>query len=345
MPTLQDVARLAGVSGATVSNVLRQRGAVSAATIAKVQQVARDLGYRPNLVARALAERRSPTIAVFFTNILNPFYSEFAFAAERAARRREHFLLICNAATPAGSLDTAYLNAVAGRLAEGLIVLGSDLGRQSLLEMLPAGIPVVLSTWEEIDMYPTVPCVTVDFHKAGQLAGTHLAELGHRRIGIVAGTEHPEIVGDVAHHVRLAGLRHSLATYGITVSSPCLQIESDTIEGGRLAANRLLDLDPTVTAIAATNDLLAIGALQAAAERQIRVPDSLSVIGLTGIWMSAQVRPALTTIDIATASLADGSVNLLLDLIDDPATVSASALRVVGTPALIRRASTGPPAR
>ena len=343
MPTLEDIARRAGVSGATVSNVLRKRGTVSTATIAKVQQVARELGYRPNLVARALAERRSPTIAVFFTNILNPFYPQFAFAAERAARRRDHFLLVCNAATPEGTLDTAYLDAVAGTLAEGLIVLGSDLGGQSLLAMLPPGVPVVLSTWEETNMYPTVPCVTVDFHQAGKLSGAHLVELGHRRIGIIAGTEHPEIIGSVSHHARLAGLRESLEAHGITVLPPRLQLEPDSIEGGRLAANRLLDLDPTVTAIAATNDLLAIGVLQAAAERQLRVPEMLSVIGLTDIWMSAQVRPALTTIDIATVALADGSVNLLLDLIDDPARVPTSALRVVGTPVLIRRASTGPP--
>lgn len=345
MPTLEDIARRAGVSGATVSNVLRRRGSVGAATTARVQQVARELGYRPNLVARALAERRSPTIAVFFTNILNPFYAQFAFAAERAARKRDHFLLVCNAAAADGTLDTAYLDAVAGTLAEGLIVLGSDLGRHSLLAMLPAGVPVVLSTWEETDLYPTVPCVTVDFRQAGRLSGAHLAELGHRRIGIVAGTEHAEIAGSVSHHARLAGLLDRLDAHGIAVPPTHLQLAPDSIEGGRLAANLLLDLDPGITAIAATNDLLAIGALQAAAERQIRVPEALSVIGLTDIWMSAQVRPALTTIDIATASLADGSVNLLLDLIDDPDRVPTSALRVVGTPALIRRDSTGPPRR
>ena len=171
MATLSDIARRTGVSGATVSNVLRGRGSVGAATAERVRTAARELGYRPNLYARALAEGRAPPIALFFTNITNPFYPQFALAAEHAARRREHFLLVCNAETPDGRLDTAYLEAVAGRLSEGLIVLGSDLGHGNLLSMLPDGVPTVLSTWEDPKAYPSKPCVTVDFRKAGRLAG------------------------------------------------------------------------------------------------------------------------------------------------------------------------------
>ena len=339
MATLDDIARHSGVSGATVSNVLRGRGSVSTETAERVRKTARQLGYRPNLVARALAEGRAPTIALFFTNILNPFYPQFALEAERAARRRDHFLLVCNAATPAGELDTAYLDAVAGTLSEGLIVLGSDLGRRSLLAMLPAGVPAVLSTWEEADAYPTVPCVTVDFRAAGRLAAGHLVGLGHRRIAVLAGKE-----GDaISHHARHAGVCDVLREHGVPLPAGRIEVIEDSIAGGHAGAMRLLGADPAITAILATNDLLAIGALQAAAELHLPVPDALSIIGITDIWLAAQVRPALTTIDIATASLAEGSVNLLLDLIADPARVPATALRVVGSPRLVRRASTGPP--
>lgn len=323
-----------------MSNVLRARGSVGAETAGRVREAARALGYRPNLAARALAERRAPTIALFFTNILNPFYPQFALEAERAARRRDHFLLVCNAATAAGELDTAYLDAVAGTLSEGLIVLGSDLGRRSLLPMLPAGVPVVLSTWEVTDAYPTVPCVTVDFHAAGRLAAEHIASLGHRRIAILAGSE-----GDgISHHARYAGVCETLARCSLLPSEAGVRIVEDSIAGGHRAAMDLLREQPDTTAIIATNDLLAIGALQAAAELHLPVPDQLSVIGITDIWMAAQMRPALTTIDISTASLADGSVNLLLDLVRNAAEVPQSGLRVVGNPRLVRRASTGPPA-
>ena len=201
MATLQDIARLAGVSGATVSNVLRSRGSASAETSARVRDVARRLGYRPNLFARALAEGRAPTIAVFLPNIANPFYAEYALEAEHAARRRDHFLLVCHAATPDGSLDTAYLRAVAGRLSEGLIILGCDVGRENLLAALPEGVPTVLALWEDAKAFPSRPCVTIDFEQAGRLAAEHLVGLGHRRIAILAGGD----PGRVIHAARLRG--------------------------------------------------------------------------------------------------------------------------------------------
>ena len=305
-----------------------------------MRAAARELGYRPNLFARALAERRAPTIALFVTNITNPFYPQFALEAEHAARRRDHFLLVCNAARPDGTLDTAYLDAVAGRLSEGLIVLGSDLGRGNLLAMLPDGVPAVLSIWEDPDAYPSKPCVTVDFRAAGRLAAGHLVELGHRAVGILAGGTG----GHAIHTTRLPGAIAALQQAGLDMAEARIAIDEDSIGGGYRAACRLLDSDPDITALLATNDLLAIGALQAAAERGLAVPDALSIIGITNIWMAAEMRPALTTIDIATRSLAECSVNLLLDLITDPDRVPQGAHRVVGAPRLIRRASTAPPA-
>ena len=336
---MEDIARQTGVSGATVSNVLRGRGSVGAETARRVRAAALELGYRPNLFARALAEGRAPTIALFFTNITNPFYPQFALEAEHAARRRDHFLLVCNAATPDGTLDTAYLGAVAGRLSEGLIVLGSDLGREDLLAMLPDGVPAVLSTWEEPDAYPSKPCVTVDFRAAGRLAAEHLVELGHRQIGILTGGHDRTTI----HSARLAGAVAALRAACVRVPEARIAIDEDSIGGGYRAACRLLDGGSAVTALLATNDLLAIGALQAAAERHVPVPGTLSIIGITDIWMAAEMRPALTTIDISTRALAEGSVNLLLDLITDPESVPSGGLRVVGTPRLVRRASTAPP--
>ena len=277
-------------------------------------------------------------MALFFTNITNPFYPQFALEAEQAARRRDHFLLVCNAVTSHGTLDTAYLDAVAGRFSEGLIVLGSDLGHESLLSMLPEGVPAVLSTWEEPDAYPTKPCVTVDFRQAGHLAASHLLALGHRRVGILAGGK-----GTTMHKARLAGALAALREAGLDLSERDIAVDDDSISGGYRGACRLLDALPATTALLATNDLLAIGALQAAAERALPVPRALSVVGITDIWMAAEMRPALTTVDISVRALAQGAVNLLLDLIADPSSVSPGAMRVVGTPRLVRRASTAPP--
>ncbi|WP_428377462.1 LacI family DNA-binding transcriptional regulator [Lichenicoccus sp.] len=339
MSTLGEIARLAGVSTATVSNVVRGKGSVGAGTAERVRAVARQLGYRPNLVARALAEGRAPTIALFFTDILNPYYPQFAHAAEQAARRRGHFLLVCNAAAQGGVLDTAYIRAVAGRLAGGLILLGSDTGGADLLAMLPDDVPTVFSTWENASDYPTTPCVNVDFVRAGELAAEHLLSLGHCRIGLLVGGRN----GVVYQTARLAGASRVLRDAGSWPHPDRLAVSEDSIAGGRKAACLLLRAAPELTAILATNDLLAIGALQAASELGVPVPTNLSVIGITDIWMAAQMRPALTTIDIGPATLASGAVDLLLDLIHDPAAVPPDRLRVMTTPRLIRRDSTAPP--
>ncbi len=336
---MDDIARLAGVSGATVSNVLRNRGSVGAETSARVREAARRLGYRPNPFAQALAKGRAPTIAMFFSNIANPFYAQFALEAERAARRRSHFLLVCHASNPDGTLDAAYLGAVAGRLSAGLVILGSDLGHADLLSAVPAGVPAVLSLWEDATAFPSLPCVTVDFGLAGRLAAEHLVALGHRRVSVIAGGS----AGHLVHSARFAGAIAGLREAGLAPGPDAVATGEDTISGGYRAACRLLDGSPRPTAILATNDLLAIGALQAAAERGLPVPGRLSVLGITDIAMAAEMRPALTTVDIDTHRIAEASVNLLLDLIADPGGVPPVALRVVGAPRLVRRASTARP--
>ena len=336
MTTLRDIALLAGVSGATVSNVLRDRGSVSAETSARVREAAQRLGYRPNPFARALARGRAPTIAVVFSNpnLANPFYAQFAFEAEQAARRHDHFLLVCHAAKPEGGLDTAFLESIAGRLSGGVVILGSDTGHGDLLSAIPRGVPTVLSMWEDAGAYPSLPCVTVDFFEAGRLAADHLAALGHRRIGVVVGGAGPRI----DQGARLEGALATLRASGL--SADAVAVEQDSIGGGHRAAGRLLAADPTLTAILATNDLLGIGAMHAAADRGLSVPDQLSVIGITDIWLAAETRPTLTTVDIDTRHIAETSVNLLLDLIANPAGPPLTVPRVVGRPRLVRRAST-----
>lgn len=333
MTTLRDIALIAGVSGATVSNVLRNRGFVGAETSSRVREVAQRLGYRPNPMAQALANGRAPTIAMVFSDLANPFYSMFALEAERAARRRDHFLLVCHAAKPDGTLDTAYLGAVAGRLSGGVLILGSDLGRADLLSAVPNGVPTVLAMWEDAADHPSLPCVTLDFREAGRLAADHLLALGHRRIAVLAGAR-----GDrVSHGARLEGATARLREAGVLGGAT---LEEDSIGGGHRAAMRLLEAEPRPTAILATNDLLGIGAIQAAGERGLAVPRELSVVGITDIWLAAEMRPALTTVDIDTRRIADASVNALLDLIAEPDALARDALRIVGRPSLVRRAST-----
>lgn len=154
MATLDEVARRAGVTAATVSNVLRDRGRVGDATRARVLEAVDALGYRPHLAARALAEGRAPTVALMVSSIANPFYPEFALAVERAVRRNGQFLIVCN--TNEDPLQgRAYLDQIAGTVSEGILVTNANLHLPDLLDVARRGVPVVLCLWERPGRRPT----------------------------------------------------------------------------------------------------------------------------------------------------------------------------------------------
>ena len=169
--TIKDVAAQAGVSVMTVSNVLRGRGRVSEETRKRVLETAERQGYRPNLTARALVEGKAPTLALMLSCITNPFYPEFALAANLQALKYERHLLVCNTDhEPDGG--SGFLEQVAGSLSDGVLVANNGkLPMDDLLRLQERGIPVVISVWELPDEPPGIPCVTFDSKAAGRLAG------------------------------------------------------------------------------------------------------------------------------------------------------------------------------
>ena len=334
MVTLAEVARRAKVTGATVSNVLRNPHKVKPETVERVMAAIRELGYRPNLTARALARGRTSTLALMLSNITNPFYPEFVLAAEREARRRGYFLLVCNTDDDP-AITRAYLEQIAGSLASGVIVMNTDLGEGELTDIANTGVAVVLCMWEHVRASRALPCVTIDFAAAGALAAAHLSGLGHRKFGAIvgAGSGGPQTI-------RLDGFAAALAAHGHSEKSLVAAQAHDSIESGYEAAMTLLRAKPAVTAIFATNDLMAIGAMQAAADLGKRVPDDVSVIGLTDITLAHQFRPALTTVRLPTADIAARSVALALEMVEGG--TPAQDVYVVGAPEIVVRESTGP---
>lgn len=167
MVTLAQVAQRANVTAATVSNVLRNPQKVKPATVERVMAAIRELGYRPNLTARALAEGRTSTLALMLSNITNPFYPEFVLAAEREARKRGHYLLVSNTDDDP-AITRNYLERIAGTLAAGAIVMNTDLAEAELADIARHGASIVLCMWEHVHASRTLPCVTVDFAAAGR---------------------------------------------------------------------------------------------------------------------------------------------------------------------------------
>lgn len=338
MTTLVEVARLAGVTAATVSNVLRERGKVGAETRKRVLAAVKELGYQPNLTARALVEGRPPTIALIVSSIANPFYPEFALAAEQAVRKLGYFLLVCNTNDDPAQ-ERAYLDAVGGSLARGVLVMHADFVQlDQLLALRQRGVPVVLCMWEKPDEPPALPCVAVDFYQAGVIAAGHLLKLGHQRIGAVVGSE-----ASGNHIWRYRGFADTLERAGISHRPEHARFGPDTIDAGRNAAHALLAAVPDLTAIFASNDLPAIGVLQAAADLGLQVPSDLSVIGITDIQLSHQVRPALTTVAVPTSEAADLAVQMMMNIIrhEGGDGVEGETMLVTSAPRLVVRSSTG----
>ncbi|SAL86228.1 LacI family transcriptional regulator [Caballeronia arvi] len=335
MSTLSQVAKHAGVTAATVSNVLRNRGRVGEETRRRVLEAVAALNYRPHLAARALAEGRAPTLALMVSSIANPFYPEFALAVERAARESGHFVIICN--TNEDPLTgRAYLEQIAGTLSEGVLVMNANLDFDDLHRTQSGGTPVVLCMWERPADPPALPCVAVDFELAGRLAGEHLIGLGHERIGAIVGSKPMGI-----HASRYDGFADAMRRAGLEVAAANVLHAPDTVQGGYAAALALLDRDPGISAIFATNDLPALGAIDAAADIGRAVPRDLSVVGITDIQLAQQWRPPLTTVAVPTVEAAGLAVSLLRELIAQPASL-ADRMRVASEPHLIVRGSTAP---
>jgi LacI family repressor for deo operon, udp, cdd, tsx, nupC, and nupG len=333
MATIKEVAELAGVTPTTVSNVLRDRGRVGIATRERVLEAVAAKGYRPNLNARALVERRAPTLALMLGRITNPFYPEFTLQATNAARRHGRFLLVCNADyEPDGG--TSFLAQVAGSLSDGILVANNgDLRVDELKAIEAAGTPVVISVWELPDVSPGIPCVAFDSHKAGFIAAKHLLDLGHRRIGALVASKRSGI-----HGGRYKGFRDALRARKVAHVIADARFTSDSYQSGFDAAIELLTARPDLTALFVSNDLPALGALNAAASLGLNVPDDISIIGVTNIEMAGQSRPPLTTVAIPTTEMAERGIDLLIKLASNPH--HTPSMLQAADPVLIKRAST-----
>ena len=312
---------------------MRKRGKVGEQTRLRVLAAVDQLGYRPHLTARALAEGGAPTLALMVSSIANPFYPEFALAAERAARESGRFLIVCNTND---DIDTgrAYLDQIAGSLSEGLLVMNANLPLEELKKAQQRGAPVVLCMWEKPGAPPELPCVAVDFFAAGATAGQHLLELGHRHIAALVGSKKNGI-----HSERYNGYLSACKAAGLKHPERYTHFIQDSVEAGYEHALRLLKTQPELTAIFATNDLPALGALNAAADLGLKVPQDISIIGITDIQWARLARPALTTVAVPTTSAAELAIKLLLELISNAG--KGTPMRVTDTPQLIIRASTG----
>ncbi len=331
MTTLQDIAAAVGVTPTTVANALKGRGNVSEATRKRILKCAEELKYRPNMLARSLAQGKTCTLGFLLPTIANPFYPEIAEAIERTANQHGYQMLLCNTLYDS-ALGQQHLDRLVSRWVDGIIVMGSSMDINAVAAQFHRGLPTVLCDWQEDEAVRDIPQVSVDFRTAGRLAAQHLLELGHRQLAI--------IVDEPQQTLRLEGFRAALQSAGIALEQEMIQQGHSTLESGYAAAQQLLALSTRPTAIFAATDWMALGTIEAALDAGLRVPQDLSVIGLDDIVVSAHIRPPLTTVAVPKFQLAKEATELLFGLINQVSDLTLS--RLVEPTLVIRQSTTSP---
>jgi DNA-binding LacI/PurR family transcriptional regulator len=301
--TVYTVAEHAGVSIATVSRTLAGSRKVSPATRQRVMQAIEDLNFEPNPSARRLAYMKTETIALVFPDISGPFYSTVIRGVEQEAGRHDHNVLIYGTHGKEGS--GRYLRTLSSKV-DGLIIMARSVDEDSLWSLERQGVPFVLLGHSNGQLQCST--ISVDNEAGAYKAAAHLLGHGHQRIGIITGPENsPDNRG------RLQGYQKALRDAGISLQQNMVIAGNFKYEEGQVAMHRLLESNPRPTAVLAANDEMAIGAIDAAHQRTLRVPEDLAVIGFDDIQMSALTHPPLTTVRQPMQLLGEEAVTLLFD--------------------------------
>ncbi|WP_395825666.1 LacI family DNA-binding transcriptional regulator [Collimonas sp.] len=308
MATIKDVARKAGVSYTTVSHVLNQTRPVSDDARHRVLAAVEALAYVPSALARSLKSKTTGSIGLIIPNNTNPYFSEVARGIEDSCYAAGYSVILCNSDDdPAKQRD--YLNMLLTKRCDGLIVATLAQTDGELLRKMQ--VPTVLLDRAPKDM--AIDLVAVDNVAGGALATAHLLALGRRRIACIGGSADLDISRE-----RIAGLRQTLLDGGIALPDDLLAYADFTSVGGYLAACSLLAMKELPDAIFCCNDLMAIGALRAAAERGVAVPDQLAVVGFDDIDLAQFVHPTLTSVAQNTRQLGQLTAQCLLARIAAP---------------------------
>jgi LacI family transcriptional regulator len=340
-PTQVDVARLAGVSRATVSYVVNGlaggRVPISEETRQRVLDAVAELGYEPDARAQALRSGNTKAIGLIIPDIRNPHFWENADGVEQEARASGYHLLLSSM-----DLSPEYAEGVfkdlSRRRIDGLILMGSFIGqseeaKNTLTRLLKRRLPIVEIS-DQFNVDYTVDCVVSDYRAATMEVMSHLLSLLHRRIGLIYGVAMPELGED-----RLQPYQDSLQAAGLPVDQELIVECGPTIEDGYQAVLQLLKLPSRPTALIAINDLLAIGALRAAGDLNLHVPTNLSLASYDDIAVANYLMPRLTTVAKDAIRMGREAVKLLLARIQEP---NRPYQRINMPARLIIRGSTGP---
>ena len=306
--SIKDIAKEIGVSHSTVSRALSDSPLVKAETKARIQQLAQEMGYTPDAIARSLVTQKTRTVGIVVTTITDPFIVEVVQGVEDAAQENNYSVILASSASEP-ERELAAVEMLRAKRVDGLIVTSSRVGALYLEHLERIDVPVVLINNHNEQSGRYTFSVTVDNRHGGHQAAAHLIRRGHRRIAYISGpANHSDDVE------RMAGYRLALDEAGISFDPALVLPGNGRIDGGERALSALMDLAEQPTAVFCYNDMTAIGLISAARHAAISVPDDLAVVGFDDIPMAAHFCPPLTTIAQPQRAMGQQAMNMALAL-------------------------------
>lgn len=307
--TIYDVAHEAGVSMATVSRVVNGNPNVKPTTRKKVQEAIDRLGYRPNAVARGLASKKTTTVGVVIPDISGAFFAEVTRGIEDIANMYNYNIILCNS-DEQKEKELRLINTLLEKQVDGLLFMGNEVTEDHKEAFKTASIPVVLSaTYDDEHRWPSV---NIDNKKAAKDATLQLIDEGHERVALITGP----LTDPVNGYPRYQGYREALEEKGIPFEEDYVRVGDYRYDSGMEAMKEFLTLDKPPTGVFAASDAMAVGAIHAVQDANLRVPEDIAVIGFDNIDIASMVRPLLSTVSQPMYDIGAVSMRLLTKLMN-----------------------------
>ena len=332
MSTIADVAKLAGVSKMTVSRVVNDSGYTSQETRERVLKAIDELEYVPNALARSLRFKQTRTIALILTDITNPYFTTIARGVEDAASEQGFSVIFCNTDENPDE-DAECVNVVLQKQVDGLLLVPSGSSMEQIEPLRRANTPFVV-------LYRRIPGAKVDTVRCDSEQGAfeltkHLIGLGHRNLALLTGPKEVTTATD-----RMAGFRRAQVEFGLDPDESQVIYGNFTTEAGYQMAHRALAAYPRPTGLVAANNFIAIGAMRAARETGIRIPEDASLVTFDDLPDSIVAEKFLTVVEQPAYQMGHRATTMLLARLSGKG--PATAQEVVFTTQLMIRGSSAP---
>ncbi|GEM77810.1 LacI family DNA-binding transcriptional regulator [Vibrio superstes] len=327
MPTIKDVAKIAGVSTATVSRAVAQPHKVSVKTRQKVEQAIQETGFTPNATARNLRRNESKAVIVIVPDIANMFFADIVRGIQLVGQKHGYKVLLGDTMHTVERAEV-YLELARSKQADGVISLTSELPEQY---RSGSDIPMVMAC--EYFSDSSIPIVRIDNDEAAKKAIEYLVDLGHQDIGCITGPMSNPIC-----EARKSGFVSAMSAANLHFDDASFESGDFSFDSGYIAFNRLIK-QKSMTALFCFNDMMTLGAMHAAEEAGIRIPEQLSIVGFDDLLFSQYSSPPITTIKQPQKLIGETAMNVLIGLLTKG---DAPKETVIQTQLLVRKSSTTP---